>query len=254
MPSKSIFIVPCYFDGTNKAVFDCVSSILKHHPDDDILIVDSDSPDRSYFELKNINDHVNIFDIANKNYDAGAYWRGFKAFPDYDFYYLIHDSVKLNTNISHVSAKPFTSMRYFHSFNGLGGRNYIRGRSDAVRIYLDRLFKQDAIPFDAYGFDSEEQRVWVANNLSKIRCFMPEIWISVFGPVFFCANHVMKMLSDRGVMNIFPENKVQQMAMERLLGIFLQQNGIDSTESLIGNHYKNSFENRFISKTIFKRN
>ena len=72
MIKDRIFIISCYFDGTNNAIFDCVNSLIANYDYPKILVIDSDSPNKSYFEkLRNLS--VEVLDSKNKNYDTGAF-------------------------------------------------------------------------------------------------------------------------------------------------------------------------------------
>jgi len=68
-----MFVIPCKYNPKFPFVIDLVKSIRKFHPTEKIVIVDSDSDDKSYFSaLEKYN--VIIEDIGNKNWMVGAYW------------------------------------------------------------------------------------------------------------------------------------------------------------------------------------
>ena len=94
--NKTAFIVCCKHLPERTLVFDCVSAIKKFHPDCDIVVVDSDSEDKSYLdELRK--DGVIIEDVKNKNYEYGATVYAFNKYKDsYKNYVFIQDSVFLN--------------------------------------------------------------------------------------------------------------------------------------------------------------
>ena len=90
MKSKRIFIISCYFDGSNNAILDCVASIKKYYLNPKIVVIDSNSPDKTYFN-KLRKDNVIVLNSKNKNYDTGAYWIGFKKFSNYEYFYLAYN-------------------------------------------------------------------------------------------------------------------------------------------------------------------
>ena len=70
MNTKKIFVIACYYDGSNAAIFECVKSIQKHYKSAKIVVVDSNSPDKTYFQrLKE--KKVTVYNAKNKNYDTG---------------------------------------------------------------------------------------------------------------------------------------------------------------------------------------
>ena len=50
MNAKKIFVIACYYDGTNDSIFECVKSIQKYYKSAKIVVIDSNSPDKSYFQ------------------------------------------------------------------------------------------------------------------------------------------------------------------------------------------------------------
>jgi len=54
MNTKKLFVIACYYDGSNNSIFECVKSIQKYYKYPQIAVIDSNSPDKSYFKkLKN---------------------------------------------------------------------------------------------------------------------------------------------------------------------------------------------------------
>ena len=50
MNMKKIFVIACYYDGSNNAIFECVKSIQKLYKSAKIIVIDSNSPDKTYFQ------------------------------------------------------------------------------------------------------------------------------------------------------------------------------------------------------------
>jgi len=246
-----IFIVSCYFDGSNSAIFNCTNSIIKYYKNPKIVVVDSDSPDKSYFkplEKKNIC----ILDIKNRNYDTGAYWKAYEKFNNFKFYYFLQDSLILKKNLSKFEVYDFTSIRYFISSDVVGGFK-LKKTKNKIISKLVNLFKSEDKIHDVYGFDNSEQLEWAINKLKNTNYFFPKAWISLFGPVFICKPFILNRLIAKKFNLILPENKLQQMAMERLFVIALQQEGVNLTNSIQGNHFMTNLSDDYIEKKFYNR-
>ena len=70
-----IFAIPCKYSDENPFIYRCLDSIRKHY-DDKIVVVDSNSDDKSYLDTIKDNYHnVDILDIQNNNFMTGAKWK-----------------------------------------------------------------------------------------------------------------------------------------------------------------------------------
>ncbi len=229
MNTKKIFVIACYYDGSNGSIFECVKSIQKYYKSAKIVVVDSNSPDKTYFQrLKE--KKVTVYNAKNKNYDTGAYWFAYNKFKKASFFYFLQDSVIFKKNLSNYEKNDLTTFRYFLSFDKIGGRKMEKTRKNIQKRIHD-LFKRKvkSKDHDIYGFDFEKQINWCKLKLNKTDYFMPKIWLSVFGPIFMCKRVVMDKLHKKRFHNILPTNKLEQMCMERLFGIAFQH---------IGNQFK----------------
>jgi hypothetical protein len=250
---KHIFVIACNFDGSNRAIYDCVASIRKFHPKSDILIVDSNSANKKYFELRNL-PRVEIADIANKNYDSGAYWFAYHNKKQYNYYYFIHDSVIFKKNVEFTMKDSFTSVRYFISKKEIGGFKFVKGRLDSIKYILSKFVKfLNITDIDGFGYDNFKQIQWSLMSLKKTNYFFPNIWNSVFGPMFFCDREVLTKLKRNNFHKILPSNKNEQMSMERLWGIALTQEGYNVANTLQGDHFKISLNTASLTKKILNR-
>ncbi len=251
MKSKRIFIISCYFDGSNKAVLDCVSSIKKYYLNPKIVVIDSNSPNKTYFnKLKK--DEVIVLNSKNKNYDTGAYWIGFKKFSKYEYFYFLQDSVKFKANLSKFEQNTLNTFRYFLSTNVVGGVSFRKTKKNISKKVAD-IFKKDKKIHDLYGFNNISEIKWVKKQLKKTKFFLPSSWVSVFGPIFMCKKKVMIDLKKKNFHKILPTNKEQQMCMERLFGIAFQQLGYDCTQSIQGDNFKKPYKTSNFEKIFFKR-
>lgn len=248
-----LFVIACYFNGQNDFIYNCVRSIKENHPESPILIVDSNSPDKSYFKLNQL-ENVEIADIGNQNYDTGAYWYAYKNKPNYDSYIFLQDSIYIKKPLYQYLSNSLTSIRFFISRKSIGKFKFITGRNHAFKYILAKRFNIKNMPeIDGYGFDSPDQIEWCENQLKKTSYFFPNIWNSLFGPMMICDRSVFTKLSNKGFDKILPTNKLEQMCMERLFGIALTQEGYDVTTSIQGNNFEVPLENHNLKKIIAQR-
>ena len=126
-----LWVVPCHYD---PIVHDCVGSIRTHFPDDEILLVDSDSDDPSYVD----NLYVDHVEHGNRHYATGAWERALSYGAD-DFA-LVHDSV-----IVHDRWEPdeFQPLRWFAT-HGMSGE-----MTGFVNHHARRMF--GTVPVDWWG-------------------------------------------------------------------------------------------------------
>ena len=99
-----MFVIPCKYNSKFPFIIELVKSIRKFHLTEKIVVVDSDSEDKSYFDILNQYDVI-IEDVNNKNWMVGAYWYAFKKFPDEEFYYFMHDSMRVKDNLDNLKEK-----------------------------------------------------------------------------------------------------------------------------------------------------
>ena len=251
MNNKRLFVISCYFDGSNEAIFNITNSILKHYDNPKIVIVDSDSPDKTYFK-RMLSSNIEILDVKNKNYDTGAYWIAFNKFNDFDNYYFLQDSTIIKKNLSSFENNNLTTFRYFQSIDKIGGFIYEKPSNQKLNIIF-KLFSKKVKKYPIFGFDNENQLNWSKNELKKTSYFFPKSWVSVFGPMFICKKLVMEKLQNKNFDKILPNNKLEQMAMERLFGIAFQQEGLNVCNAVQGENYNTSFETKNFEKIFFKR-
>ena len=139
MNAKKIFVIACYYDGTNNSIFECVKSIQKYYKSAKIIVIDSNSPDKTYFQrLKE--KRIIVFNAKNKNYDTGAYWYAYNKFKKVNFFYFLQDSVIFKRNLSYYEKNDLTTFRYFLSFDKIGGRKFVKTKKN-IQNKIHDLFK-----------------------------------------------------------------------------------------------------------------
>ncbi|NMN67996.1 hypothetical protein VP91_00011510 [Candidatus Pelagibacter ubique] len=251
MSKERLFVISCYFDGSNNAIFNCTNSILNNYNKPKIVVVDSDSPDKSYFDKLKLKS-IEVLDAKNKNYDTGAYWIAFNKFHDYDNYYFLQDSIIIKENLIFYEKYSLTTFRYFLSINRVGGFIIDKTKKNFIKK-LSAFFKRNKKIHDIYGYDYNDQITWSNEQLKKTLYFLPKTWLSVFGPIFLCKKHVMLNLIQKNFDKILPTNKIEQMCMERLFGIAFQQEGLDVSNSIQGENFNTKFDTPKFEKIFYKR-
>ena len=251
MSKERLFVISCYFDGSNNAIFNCTNSILNNYNKPKIVVVDSDSPDKSYFDKLKLKS-IEVLDAKNKNYDTGAYWIAFNKFHDYDNYYFLQDSIIIKENLIFYEKYSLTTFRYFLSINRVGGFIIDKTKKNFIKKLSD-FFKKNKKIHDIYGYDYNDQITWSNEQLKKTLYFLPKTWLSVFGPIFLCKKHVMLNLVQKNFDKILPTNKIEQMCMERLFGIAFQQEGLDVSNSIQGENFTTKFDTPKFEKIFHKR-
>ena len=89
------FIIPCHNIEEDGYIIRCIESIRRTNPKADVIVVDSDSPNRSYINKID----AEVLDIHNRNYAWGAYWQGYRHKRGSDLYVCIHDSTVVNYEV-----------------------------------------------------------------------------------------------------------------------------------------------------------
>lgn len=210
-----MFVIPSRYDPERPVIHACVASIQDHHPDATILVVDSDSPDTSY-----LNDlDCETWAAQNRHYAPGAYKLGFDAYPDEDFFYLLHDSTIVHDNLDDLRDRPFTCVRWWDSATTGWGWEDTTG-----------------YPLDQWATD---RGVTIPNHYQ-----------GVLGPML-CATR--EVIDKADLFRILPNSVYEQCALERCWGIWLQQAGyIPSDSSLQGemHGFFDTYDNTRVEKVI----
>lgn len=98
--NKLAFVICCK---ESKYIYECVNAIENSYGNEvEIIIVDSCSTDKSYFELKEKYNNVFIEDICNRNYEYGSIMHGFKKYNQYEKYVFIQDSLIIKSKLLEV--------------------------------------------------------------------------------------------------------------------------------------------------------
>lgn len=189
-----MFVIPTKFDPERAVVFDCVQGIREHHPDARILVVDSDSDNRSYLTQLDCETAA----IGNRNYAPGAFKYALETNPDVEFFYLFFDSLLVHDNLDDLQGHELTTVRWFD------GRRTTWGVDQSDR-----------------GLD-----LWAADQGVTI----PAEFKGVFGPMIAAHRSVIE---NADLFRILPTTVYHQQALERCWGIWLQEAGYDPAASCL---------------------
>lgn len=200
---NTMFVIACKYSNTHNYIIELVKSIRNFHPTEEIVVVDSDSEDKSYFEeLKPYN--VYIEDIQNKNWMIGAYWYAFKKYKR-DFYYFLHDSMIVKGNMDYLKERDLITLCYFNR----GDEN------SSFNQYKNRINDETKYNYNVQG-------------------------LGCYGPIFFCKHEVMEKLLNKGADKILPTNKAETGYCEGAYGFYFEAEGYNLYEcALFGNVLEN---------------
>ena len=232
---KHLFSITCRFDPANPVVIPCVQSIRAHHPESPIHVVDSASEDKSYYEQVE-KFGAKVEDIGNQSLTTGNIWHTYEKYPDYDFYYFLHDSMLIKDGILDLMETDVTALRYFRSWNGLG-------------------WTPQEHPSGDNGFVFSETLNWANSQLLSNTTYRPEMgmrFAALFGPMIMCKRSVLDKLKAAGFDKVRPTTKRQSEAMERVWGMVLNLEGYDLSQlSLQGYCYDPGYRENYRLEKIF---
>lgn len=215
---RVVWVVPVRFDPENPVVFECVESIKRYHDDPIIIIVDSDSPDKSYLNwcvdqgcrIGPTNNHLRAF---------GAHAWAYRHNPDADFFFFTFDSVIVQSNLDHLQSAPVTAIRHW---------------TNAMHSW-------------GWDHDGTPLEVWGGEQLERMGIPFPESYTGIMGPVMFAQMEVCRKLDDIGYWFAQTDTGYRHCAMERVAGISLAAIGHPIENSLQGwhtNHWAEYPENQ----------
>lgn len=230
-----LFSITCKYDPNNPVVLSCVESIRKHHPDSPIHVVDSGSEDKSYYEQVEALG-ATVQDINNGSLTTGNIWYTYEKYPDYDYYYFLHDSMLIKDGLLDLLDRDVVALRYFRSWNGIG-------------------WTPAEVPSGENGFVYEETYNWANTQLLSKTTYRPEPshrFAALFGPILMCKRSVLDKLKAAGFDKVRPTTKPQSEAMERVWGMVLNMEGYDLSElSVQGYCYDPDYQETHRFEKIF---
>lgn len=185
-----MFVLACRFDPRRPIVFESVRAIRRFHPNAEIVVVDSASPDKSHFaELRRLG--VTVDDVDNRNYEAGALWHVYRKHVR-DQYVFLQDAVILRDRLDDLLQHDVSGMMWTDSWDGCEPK------------HLDW----------ARGALANSDYHWMDSGFRM-----------VFGCMSFCRREVLDRLAAKHFDRVLPSDKTGSEAMERLFGIAFEQEG-----------------------------
>ena len=193
-----MFIIPCKYTKNCNSVIELVKSIREYHPTHRIMVVDSASSDKSYFnEIEPYN--VDIQDIDNKNWSVGAFWHGYFKYPNEKFYYCINDSMKVKANLSDFESKELVTLATFN--------------------------REINPSFNAWNHRINTETKYTVTNSGN----------GVYGPIFMCSGRLFTNLYNKNANVLLPTCKDELGYLEGGFGSMFECEGFDMHEcSLYG--------------------
>jgi len=136
-------------------LIETVNGIRTLYPEFDIIIIDSDSTDKQYFEF--IPSDVKIHYIKNKKWELGAWTYAFEKYSDYKVYMFLQDNITPIERIPNFDMDNFTdgTMYSFHYH----ARIYEGGYFDV----LCELYKDTNLDF-LYNIDPNTPLIGTAHT------------------------------------------------------------------------------------------
>jgi hypothetical protein len=193
-----MFVIPCKFNRSRPTVINLVKSIRKFHPRDEIVVVDSSSDDKSYFNDLSVYDVI-IEDINNLQFPIGAYWHVFEKYKR-DFYFCLHDSMIVKDNLDLFKQKEITVLGNFERI---------------LDPYMDTTLKlYSSISDKSYNTDG----------------------LGVWGPIFFIKRKYIDFMVELGYDKIKPSTKIENCCFERIYGLFFEEMGLDLKSNCLFGH------------------
>tara|TARA_Y100000310_G_scaffold341714_1_gene441761 strand:- start:663 stop:1364 length:702 start_codon:yes stop_codon:yes gene_type:complete len=208
-----MFIIPCKFtavpEGFKKSyVARSVASIKIYHPDEKILVVDSDSDDVSYLEhLKKIPNVIAV-DAKNKNWLDGALWHAYENYPDEAWYCVLQDTITIK-----------------HTFD-----EFINGEE----LFYSLMWFPETILGDQYIADFDKI---FDGPLKKYKPMQNNNIIGCWGPCFLAKREILERLRANNLHLCMPYDKYTSNISERLWGMCVTYEGIDITQHTIDGDY-----------------
>jgi hypothetical protein len=172
-----------------------VAKLQEYYNEFDIVIVDSDSSDCSIYH--SLPPECKVDYIKNKNYELGAWTYAFQAYPNYDIYMFIQDTLTPNCRIPDFNETTYENgtIYTFHYHPTLEAGGYFE---ELVDVYRD-------------------------SNLHFISQLDPTMRITGGAHTSFITNkehvHIILQLEDAYIHKNLKKTKVDSWLSERTVGI-----------------------------------
>ena len=206
-------MIPCKYtsapaDIKESYVVKSVASIRLYHPDEKILVVDSDSDDTSYLKFLEKIPNVIAADAKNKNYIDGAFWYAFENYRDEEWYCVLQDSITIKHSFDEFinGDELFYSLMWFNEVI----------RDPLALKHLETLF---------------------STHLKKYGPLSDPSVVGCWGPCFLAKKEILTRLKDNNLDKCKSTNKHESQVIERLWGICLAHEGIDIKQNTMDGNF-----------------
>ncbi len=192
-----MFIFSCKYV-PNSPVKETVDAILKHHPGEKIVIVDSQSEDKSYYDMFSDYETVDILDDCNEHRVPGAFYQACKKYPDEPYYVNLQDCVTMKKSIKEFIDRDdeFISFAYF---------------------------------YDTLHVETRYEYQYMKTVFAGTKYILPNpstTFYACFGPMYIIKNSLMKRFMDSGILaNMQSTSKIADETGERIFGLLAEQEG-----------------------------
>ena len=197
---KGTIIIVALYMGNNLTLeqinisLDCIKSLRKHYPDEFIVIVDNNSPNRDWINIANdLNMHIITNTSELYRFEIGAYNLALKYFKA-DKYICIQHNILFKSRIREELKidKPdvylfLTTTRLLWTDNGLNTGNGL----ELINKHLNYI------------------------NMSNWNHDPLAVWVS-----FYCNDLMMEKILNSGLLNLLSNHRDISQAYERILGVF----------------------------------
>ena len=205
-----MFVIPCKYVA-HCLIEESVKSIRHHHPDSKILVVDSDSADKSYFNRIAQYDVI-IADVANQHYEIGAFWYAVDNYIE-ESYILMQDSIIFNKSINDKITQTKLFSCFAHFFEPLLG-NYSHVPTDQWVSRINEILGE-------FGPISGARQL-----------------VGAFGTNFVIKRKLVDLMLAKNLHKTFlPTNKQDSWISERICGIVPTLCGIDVAATSLAGEY-----------------
>lgn len=211
-----MFVIPCKYD-SRSPILNSVKSIVDIHPNEKIVIVDSGSDDKSYFNNLKEFSNIEIMDVSNSYRLIGALKCVYEKYPQEDYYVLMHDSVSLKKSIQ-TFIDSLEKIKVFMHFT-----SPVNTLND-----LDSDIKQEYLQWMGNIFE----KIDYPNNIDE---YFSNNFYAIFGTMGIYSNDFTKTLHTKGVLeNVKAQTFSQGQFSERILGYICKCENINISDSIDG--------------------
>ena len=213
-----MFLFSCKYV-SNSPVKRTVDSILEFHPNEKIVIVDSQSDDQTYDKIFVDYNNVEILYNINKHRVPGAFYQVCKRYPEEPYYVNIQDCVLIKKSLQPWidSSDEFISFMYFH--------DWVQEKHKEEYQYMERVLS---------GTKYE-------GIIPEPSCLGQETFYGCFGPLYIIKNSLMKKIMNSGVLEKMKSTcKLHDELGERLFGLIASYEGYPPEKYNIEGDFKNS--------------